>query len=301
MWSAGSSYTLRDMDTAEPIEARLRGRLRLRGVRTTNPVAVGDRVDYERDEGGETLITAIHPRTNYIIRRSTNLSHESHVLAANLDQAAVVATLAAPLTKPEFIDRFLVTCEAYGIPALIVLNKSDLTEDFPQAAEEFRRTYAPAGYRVMEVSGVTGNGLEALQAFVHGKTTLLCGNSGVGKSTLVKALEPSAGVRIGDISQYHLRGKHTTTYASMYPLRDGGFIVDTPGIKGFGLIDIEAGELCRYFPELMRLGAGCQYYNCTHTHEPGCAVQQALERGEISESRYISYLKMLEEDEKYRK
>lgn len=300
MRSAGSSYTLRDTVSGEEIESRIRGKLRLKGVRSTNPVAVGDKVDYETDDYGESVITGIHPRKNYVIRRSPNLSKESHIIAANIDQAALVATLFSPQTNVEFIDRFLATCEAYHIPATIILNKTDLLEDSPEATEEFCNIYRQAGYDILEVSGTEKTGIDKLNAFLSGKVTLFSGNSGVGKSTLINLIEPSANAKTAEISKYHHKGRHTTTFARMYPLSGGGAIIDTPGIKGFGLIDIEPEELYRYFPELMEYSSGCQYYNCTHVHEPGCAVLEAVASGEISESRYISYLKILEEDEKYR-
>lgn len=301
MRSTGSAYTVRDRETGEVVESRIRGKLRLRGVRSTNPVAVGDTVDYALEADGTGIVTAIHPRTNYIIRRSSNLSKESHILAANLDRAVLVATLFDPEVRLEFIDRFLVTCEAYKIPATIVLNKIDMCKGFPDEVAEFRRTYELAGYDVLEVSARTGENMDRLAELFRGRTSLLSGNSGVGKSTLIKALCPDAEVRIADISDYHRKGRHTTTFATMYPLPCGGYIIDTPGIKGFGLIDISPEELYRYYPEMMHYAAGCQYYNCTHTHEPGCAVREAIAEGHIAESRYVSYLKTLEEDEKYRK
>lgn len=299
--SAGSLYTLRDEQTGHLSEARLRGKLRLKGVRSTNPVAVGDIVEYETDSYGESAITDIRPRRNYVIRRSPNLSKESHIIAANIDQAALVATLFEPETSCEFIDRFLVTCQAYSIPATILLNKHDLAGEFPEAIAQFRSIYERAGYRVMEVSALTGYNMDSLGEYLQGRTTLLSGNSGVGKSSLIRHFVPNEDVRTGEISGYHHKGKHTTTFARMYELGEGGYIIDTPGIKGFGLLEIEAGELYRFFPELMKYAPGCRYYNCTHIHEPGCAVTEAVAEGHISESRYISYLKILEEDEKYRK
>lgn len=301
MHSTGSAYTVRDRADGTVVDSRIRGKLRLRGARSTNPVAVGDAVDYELESDGTGVITAIHPRANYIIRRSSNLSKESHILAANVDQAVLVVTLFHPETRFEFIDRFLVTCEAYKIPAVIILNKSDMLGGFPEAVEEFRHVYKLAGYPVLEVSGLTGYNVAALKELLGDKTTLFSGNSGVGKSTLIKCLDPSADVRIAEISGYHHKGRHTTTFSRMYPLPFGGYIIDTPGIKGFGLIDIRPEELYRYFPEMLKYAAGCQYYNCTHTHEPECAVKAALAAGGIAESRYVSYLKILEEDEKYRK
>jgi len=303
--STGSWYRLRD-DAGHLFDARIRGRLRLSGTRSTNPVVVGDRVDYENDPQAEAVITAIHPRRNYIIRRASNLSKESQIIAANIDHVFLVATLFAPETSYEFIDRFLVTCEAYDIPAAIVLNKRDLIAQQPGAAEAFAaflETYALAGYPVVPVSAITREGVETLQEMIAGQTSLFAGNSGVGKSSLIRELEPTAEVRTAEVSHAHHKGRHTTTFSQMIPLTgsEGGHIIDTPGIKGFGLIDIDLCELFHYFPEMMRVAPGCQYYNCTHRHEPGCAVQQAVENGEISENRYISYLKIFEEDGKYRK
>ncbi|MCC8034625.1 MAG: ribosome small subunit-dependent GTPase A [Rikenellaceae bacterium] len=301
MRSAGSLYTLRDEVTGEKTEARLRGKIRLKGVRTTNPVAVGDIVEYETGPSGESMITEILPRRNYVIRRSPNLSRESHIIASNLDQAVIVATLFAPQTSMEFIDRFLVTCEAYSVPATIILNKCDLVEGCPEEAARFRDIYNLAGYRVIEVSALTGSGMDKLGQYLEGKTTLFSGNSGVGKSSLIQKFVPGEQVRTAEISGYHHKGRHTTTFARMYELSGGGYIIDTPGIKGFGLLEIEPGELYRYFPEMMNIAPGCKFYNCTHVHEPGCAVVEAVAEGRIADSRYIGYLKILEEDEKYRK
>jgi ribosome biogenesis GTPase len=291
-------------------KARVRGRLRLSGSRSTNPVVVGDYVKCSVSEGvtdasgnPEVWIEEVEPRRNYIIRRSSNLSRESHIIAANLDQAVVVATLFSPVTAPEFIDRFLVTCEAYSIPATIVLNKTDLAaaEGMGGAVEHFVSIYEGAGYPVMLASALNGQGVSELREFLRGRTTLISGNSGVGKSTLIKAVSPGLDIRIGEISRAHQKGMHTTTFSQMYPLAGEGYIIDTPGIKGFGLIDIGGGELYHFFPDLMRVAPDCQYYNCTHTHEPGCAVMRAVDDGRIAPERYVSYLKMLEEDEKYRK
>lgn len=269
-------------------------------ARSTNPVVVGDRIGFVR-EGGDCVIEELQLRRNYIIRRASNLSKESHIIAANIDRAMLVVTLAAPRTAPEFADRFLVTCEAYSIPATIVLAKSDLTQAAVAETAAFRAAYESAGYEVLEISAKTGLGLDAVRRLTAGRTTLVAGNSGVGKSTLIGALLPSADVRTGEISHSHHKGRHTTTFSTMYRLEDGGFIIDTPGIKGFGLIDIDDAELCRYFPDMMRHAPDCRFYNCTHTHEPGCAVTAAVERGEVAWSRYESYLKILDEDEKYRK
>lgn len=283
------------------VSCRIRGRLRLKGVRSTNPVVVGDIVRCERDETGETVIADIEPRRNYIIRRASNLSKESHIIAANLDQALLVATLFSPETAPEFIDRFLVTCEAYKVPVTILLAKADLARTVPEAMAAFHDTYERAGYRVIDVSATEGEGVDTVRDLLRGRTTLLSGNSGVGKSTLVAAVERTAEVRTAEISRSHHKGRHTTTFSTMYPLSEGGYIIDTPGIKGFGLIDIDDAELAHYFPEMMRWLPECRYYNCSHTHEPDCAVIEAVERGDIAMSRYESYLKILDEDDKYRK
>lgn len=283
------------------VSCRIRGRLRLKGVRSTNPVVVGDIVRCERDETGETVIADVEPRRNYIIRRASNLSKESHIIAANLDQALLVATLFSPETAPEFIDRFLVTCEAYKVPVTILLAKADLARTVPEAMAAFHDTYERAGYRVIDVSATEGEGVDTVRDLLRGRTTLLSGNSGVGKSTLVAAVERTAEVRTAEISRSHHKGRHTTTFSTMYPLSEGGYIIDTPGIKGFGLIDIDDAELAHYFPEMMRWLPECRYYNCSHTHEPDCAVIEAVERGDIALSRYESYLKILDEDDKYRK
>jgi len=297
MRSTGSWYdVLRDGAT---VRCRIRGKLRLKGARSTNPVAVGDNVRCEADEQGGYAIAEILPRRNYMIRRASNLSKESHIIAANVDQALLMATLRQPETAPEFIDRFLVTCEAYKVPATLVLSKADLQE--PQALAEFRAVYESAGYRVLTVSTATGEGVGEVRELLQGRTTLVSGNSGVGKSTLVRAIDPALDIRTGEISESHGKGRHTTTFSTMYPLAGGGAVIDTPGIKGFGLIDIDEGELWHYFPEMMRTGRDCRFYNCTHTHEPGCAVTAAVMRGEIAPMRYESYLKMLDDDDKYRK
>lgn len=304
--STGSWYEVRD-DDGGVFKARIRGRLRLGGSRSTNPVVVGDLVECSVGGNGgearsEVWIEEVLPRRNYIIRRSSNLSKESHIIAANIDRAIVVATLFAPETSMEFIDRFLVTCEAYEIPATVLLNKTDLAmAEAPDAVAHFTEVYRGAGYPVMHASAMTGQGVDEFREYLHGRTTLVSGNSGVGKSTLIKAVEPGLDIRTGEISRAHHKGMHTTTFSQMYPLSGGGYIIDTPGIKGFGLIDIAPEELYHYFPDMMRVAAGCEYYNCTHTHEPGCAVIRAVGEGRISEDRYISYLKMTEEDGKYRK
>ena len=282
------------------LNCRIRGRLRLKGVRSTNPVVVGDHVVVEPD-GDSSAIVDIIPRRNYVIRRASNLSKESHIIAANVDHALLLVTLHSPATPREFVDRFLVTCEAYKVPVTILLGKADLLEGEHQAeAEEFEAVYRDAGYDIIRLSSTEGRGVERVREFISGHTILLAGNSGVGKSTLIGTIAPDIEIRTGEISESHHKGKHTTTFSTMYRVEDG-YIIDTPGIKGFGLIDIDDKELCRYFPEMMRLAPDCRFYNCTHTHEPGCAVRSAVEEGRVAWSRYESYLKILDEDDKYRK
>ena len=295
--ATGSWYDV--LHDGETVRCRIRGRLRLKGVRSTNPVVVGDEVACEADEGGDYVIADILPRRNYVIRRASNLSKESHIIAANVDQALLMASLRSPETPTEFVDRFLVTCEAYKVPVTILLSKLDLQD--AEAVAEFRAVYEGAGYRVLEVSVREGRGVEEVRELLAGRTTLVSGNSGVGKSTLIQAIDPSLDIRTGEISESHHKGRHTTTFSTMYPLAGGGAVIDTPGIKGFGLIDIDEAELWHYFPEMMRVAPACRFCNCTHTHEPGCAVTEAVKAGEIAWPRYESYLKIRDEDEKYRK
>ena len=296
--STGSWY---EVATEEGVlSCRIRGRLRLKGVRSTNPIVVGDRVMVEPDEQS-SVIVEILPRRNYVIRRASNLSKESHIIAANIDHALLITTLHSPTTPREFVDRFLVTCEAYKIPVSIILGKCDnLVGEYEAEAEEFTAVYRDAGYEVYRLSSLTGEGIEQIRSMLHGRTTLVAGNSGVGKSTLIGSIDPTLEIRTGEISDSHHKGKHTTTFSTMYSI-EGGYIIDTPGIKGFGLIDIDDKELCRYFPEMMRHAPNCRFYNCTHTHEPGCAVVDAIKSGIVAWSRYESYLKILDEDDKYRK
>lgn len=294
--STGSWYTATDEESGEAVRCRLRGSLRLAGSRSTNPVVVGDRVVVESSSMDDAAIVEILPRRNYIIRRASNLSRESHVIAANIDMVYVVVTANHPRTNPEFIDRVLITAEAYNIPATLVINKIDL-----DAGDDLREIYEQAGYTVLGISAGEGIGVEELKAEMVGKTSLLTGNSGVGKSTLINAIDPTIRARVGEISHSHNKGMHTTTFSEIFPLHAGGYIIDTPGIKGFGLVGLEKDELCRYFPDLMRYSPDCGFYNCTHTHEPDCAVMRAFAEGKISESRYESYLKMLEDDGKHRK
>lgn len=295
--ATGSWYDV--LHDGTPVRCRIRGKLRLKGVRSTNPVVVGDEVVCEVDDGGDYVIADIVPRRNYVIRRASNLSKESHIIAANVDQALLMASLRSPETPTEFVDRFLVTCEAYKVPVTILLSKIDLQD--AEAVAEFRAVYEGAGYRVLEVSATEGRGVEAVRELLAGRTTLVSGNSGVGKSTLIQCIDPALDIRTGEISESHHKGRHTTTFSTMYPLAGGGAVIDTPGIKGFGLIDIDEAELWHYFPEMMRVAPACRFYNCTHTHEPGCAVAEAVKAGEIAWPRYESYLKILDDDEKYRK
>ena len=295
--ATGSWYDV--LHGGSTVRCRIRGRLRLKGVRSTNPVVVGDEVRCEEDENGDHVIVDIVPRRNYVIRRASNLSKESHIIAANIDRALLMVTLRQPETPPEFVDRFLVTCEAYKIPVVILLSKMDLQD--AEAVAAFRAVYEGAGYEVLEVSATDGKGVERVRELLAGCRTLVSGNSGVGKSTLIRTIDPTLDIRTGEISESHHKGRHTTTFSTMYPLAGGGAVIDTPGIKGFGLIDIDDAELWHYFPEMMRTAPGCRFYNCTHTHEPGCAVIEAVRSGEISLARYESYLKILDEDDKYRK
>ena len=282
------------------IDCRIRGRLRLKGIRSTNPVVVGDRVMVEPDDESSAIVEIL-PRRNYIIRRASNLSKESHIIGANIDRALLIVTLHSPSTPVEFVDRFLVTCEAYNVPVTIVLGKADtLVGEHEAEAEEFTAIYRDAGYDIVRLSSTTGEGIDEIRELLKGHTTLIAGNSGVGKSTLVSTIDPALDIRTGEISESHHKGKHTTTFSTMYRIEEG-YIIDTPGIKGFGLIDIDSKELCRYFPEMMRLAPDCRFYNCTHTHEPGCAVQEGVKQGIVAWSRYESYLKILDEDDKYRK
>ena len=299
--NAGSHYLLSPLPEWEVFEAVLRGKIRLKASEITNPLAVGDRVNYERDADGNAVITQILPRRNYLIRRSTNLSRQAHIIAANLDRAWIVVSLYFPQVKLPFLDRILVTCELYGIPATIVLSKVDMyREEDPEGLAHFHSVYEGAGYPVIETSVKSGEGIDAIREACRGRVNLFSGESGVGKSSLIKALDPSLDPKIGAISAAHLQGKHTTSLYEMYPLATGGYVIDSPGIRGFGLVDVEKEEIARYFPEMLRAADGCRFTPCTHTHEPGCAVKAAVDAGLISPERYNSYLGMLEEDKKFR-
>lgn len=299
--STGSWYWVR-RENGAIAECRMRGRLRTQGIRTTNPVAVGDVVDMEQSTDG-FVITGIQPRRNYIIRKSTNLSKESHIIASNVDQALLVATVNHPVTSTVFIDRFLATAEAYNIPAVIAFNKTDIYDEEDRLMlGGLMMIYRKIGYHCLAVSAVTGESVGELTEILKGKTTVLSGLSGVGKSSLINRVEPGLELKTAVISDAHDSGKHTTTFAEMFPLSVGGYIVDTPGLRSFGMIDMKKEELSHFFPEIFSRAEACRFYNCTHTHEPGCAVIDAVNEDEISDTRYQSYLSMMEEDSdgKYR-
>ena len=298
--NAGSHYLLSELPAWELFPAVLRGKIRLKASEITNPVAVGDRVRYQADDDG-CVISEILARRNYLIRRSTNLSRQAHIIAANIDRAYIIVSLYFPDVKLPFLDRILVTCELYGIPATIVLSKTDLyRQAAPEEIAHFRSIYETAGYPVIETSVPGGEGIEEIREACKGRVNLFSGESGVGKSSLIKALDPALDPKIGAISTAHLQGRHTTSLYEMYPLASGGFVIDSPGIRGFGLVDVQKEEIARYFPEMLREADGCRFIPCTHTHEPGCAVKDAVDRGLISPERYNSYLGMLEEDKKFR-
>lgn len=323
----GSHYLLSALPEWNLFPAVLRGKIRLKGSTATNPVAVGDRVSYEftpnmsasgsygragesglpsagsdvPTEQNPAVITAVLPRRNYVIRRSTNLSRQAHIIAANVDRAFIVVTIDFPEVKLPFLDRLLVTCEVYNVPVTIVINKCDLYgEEYRERLDAFHSIYEGAGYPVLEVSAETGLGVDVLRGYCRDSVSLFSGVSGVGKSSLIKALDPSLDPKVGEISDAHLQGRHTTTFYEMYRLASGGFIIDTPGIRGFGLVDLEREEIASYFPEMLRASENCRFTPCTHTHEPGCAVKAAVEDGTISYERYSSYLGMLEDETKYR-
>lgn len=292
--STGSWFTALT-DDRQKIECRLRGNMRLQGSKSTNPVAVGDRVKLEFSDTGDAVIAEVLDRKNYIVRKSINLSKQTHVLAANIDLAIVIATIAEPRTSTGFIDRFLCTAEAYKIPGMVVFNKIDMLNKTQTASmKELMSIYENIGYKSLAVSATEGTNLDALKTVMKDKVSLISGHSGTGKSTLVNALDNNLNLRTGEISSVHLKGKHTTTFAEMFKLEFGGFVIDTPGIKEFGLTGLEDEELAHYFPEMLKRLSDCKYYNCKHVSEPGCAVKAAVEKGEISISRYSSYLGMLE-------
>ena len=300
--NTGFWYTVLTDDGRE-VDSKVKGNFRLKGIRPTNPVAVGDGVEICVNAEGQALITAIDDRRNYIVRRSTNLSKQSHIIAANVDQAFLVVTVAHPETATTFIDRFLASAEAYSVPVVLVFNKTDLLSDEERRYQELMvRLYETVGYECRQVSAATGEGTDDLRTLLGDRVTLLSGNSGVGKSTLLNLLIPGAGARVADISDAHDTGMHTTTFSEMMPLPGGGWIIDTPGIKGFGSFDMEPEEIGSYFKEIFKFSKDCRFNNCTHTHEPGCAVRKAVEDHYIAESRYRSYLSMLQDkdENKYR-
>ena len=300
--NTGSWYTVRTNEGYD-VESKIKGSFRLKGIRTTNPVAVGDRVEIEENREGTAFITAIEDRKNYIIRRASNLSKQAHIIAANVDQAMLIVTVNYPITTTIFIDRFLATAEAYRVPVKLVFNKIDRYDsDDKEYLQGLIQLYTTIGYPCSMLSAEREDGLEALKADLKGKITVLSGHSGVGKSTIINKLIPGISLRTGDISEYHNKGMHTTTFSEMVALPKGGYLIDTPGIKGFGTIDMEEAEISHYFPEIFKISADCRFNNCTHRHEPGCAVLKAVSNHYISESRYRSYLSILDdkEESKYR-
>ncbi len=305
--STGSWYTVRT-DDGNSIECRIKGNFRLKGIRSTNPIAVGDHVEIteqKEDNNSEGavigLITNIIERKNYIIRKSPNLSKESHIIAANIDQAFLIVTIKHPVTTTTFIDRFLVSAEAYRIPCRIIFNKIDLYNEAQTSLMNFLiEVYEKVGYQCLKISAKKDIGMNELKMMMKNKTNVFSGHSGVGKSTIINSIQPGTMLKTGIISDSHHSGKHTTTYSEMIDLDFGGFIIDTPGIKGFGLLEMEKEEIAHYFPEMFQLLNNCQYYNCTHTHEPECAVKKAVTDGQIAESRYDTYLGLLDTEDKYR-
>ena len=300
--NTGSWYSVKT-DTGKVVECKIKGNFRLKGIRSTNPVAVGDQVEIALNQEGTAFITHIDERRNYIIRKSQNLSKQSHIIAANVDQAFLIVTVNYPQTSTTFIDRFLASAEAYSVPVVLVFNKCDiLSDDELHYQQSMVHLYETIGYECREISAATGEGVEGLHKLLKGKITLLSGNSGVGKSTLINQILPEANLRTAEISDAHNTGMHTTTFSEMLELPEGGYIIDTPGIKGFGTFDMEPEELTSYFREIFHFSKDCKFSNCTHTHEPGCAVLKALEEHYIAQSRYQSYLGMLEDkdENKYR-
>ncbi|MFC2774374.1 MAG: ribosome small subunit-dependent GTPase A, partial [Segatella oris] len=300
--NTGSWYSVKT-DDGKVVECKIKGNFRLKGIRSTNPVAVGDHVEIALNQEGTAFITHIDERRNYIIRKSQNLSKQSHIIAANVDQAFLIVTVNYPQTSTTFIDRFLASAEAYSVPVVLVFNKRDiLSDDERHYQQSMVHLYETIGYECREISAATGEGVEGLHKLLKGKITLLSGNSGVGKSTLINQILPEANLRTAEISDAHNTGMHTTTFSEMLELPGGGYIIDTPGIKGFGTFDMEPEELTSYFREIFHFSKDCKFSNCTHTHEPGCAVLKALEDHYIAQSRYQSYLGMLEDkdENKYR-
>ena len=300
--NTGSWYHVKT-DDERIIECKIKGNFRLKGIRSTNPIAVGDRVDIIINNEGTAFITHIHERKNYIVRKSSNLSKQSHILATNLDQALLIVTINYPETSTVFIDRFLATAEAYRIPVKIIINKIDCYDEADLSyMDALMYLYDSIGYPCYAVSAQTGEGIEEIKALLQDKISLLSGNSGVGKSTLINTILPGLSLRTGQISDAHGTGMHTTTFSEMFELPQGGYLIDTPGVRGFGTFDFKIEEVAHFFPEIFRIAADCRFNNCTHRHEPGCAVLPAVEQHKISESRYNSYLSILEDasEGKYR-
>lgn len=300
--NTGSWYTVLT-DGGSTVDCKIKGNFRLKGIRSTNPVAVGDRVEIIRNQEGTAFISNICDRRNYIIRKSSNLSKQSHIIASNVDQAFLIVTVDFPQTSTTFIDRFLASAEAYNVPVVILFNKIDLFKgEGERYLDMMVNLYETVGYKCVKVSAQTGDGIEELKPLLKDKITLFSGNSGVGKSSLLNIIVPGAQLRTAEISDAHNTGMHTTTFSEMLRLEDGGWVIDTPGIKGFGTFNMEPEEICGYFKEIFKFSKDCRFNNCTHTHEPGCAVRKAVEDHYIAESRYASYLSMLEDKEegKYR-
>lgn len=300
--NTGSWYTVRTDDGTD-VESKIKGNFRLKNIRTTNPVAVGDRVSIDINNEGTAFITEIEERKNYIIRRASNLSKQAHILATNLDQAILIVTVNYPITTTIFIDRFLATAEAYSIPVRLVFNKIDrYNRQDMEVLELLTKLYTGIGYKCDNICALTEEGLGGLKELLKGKISLLSGHSGVGKSTIINRIIPGLNLKTGGISEYHNKGMHTTTFSEMIQLPDGGYIIDTPGIKGFGTLEMEEAEISHYFPEIFRVSTDCYFNNCTHRHEPDCAVLSAVREGKIAESRYKSYLSIIDDKEgsKYR-
>lgn len=299
--STGSWYVLKNAQN-ELIDARVKGKFRIKGMKTTNPVAVGDEVMYFMNEDDRASIAELIPRNNYIVRKPVNLSKQYHIIASNIDQLVIIASIADPVTTTGFIDRMLLSAEAYHIPAVLVFNKSDLVGDNVEHKEHLMDVYSSIGYQCVETSTVTGENIEAFKSILKGKRSLLSGHSGVGKSTLINTIEPELDLRTNEISDMHRQGKHTTTFAEMFELGFGGEVIDTPGIRGFGLVDFEKHELAAYFPEFVALAQSCKFNNCVHLNEPHCAVKEALEKGEIAGFRMKNYRSIYNDDvdENYR-
>jgi ribosome biogenesis GTPase len=300
--STGSWYSIKTPN-GDFYECRIKGKFRIQGIKSTNPLAVGDRVDFDLETSNNTetgVITTIHPRQNYIVRKSVNLSKQTHIIASNIDQVFLLITIDSPPTFTSFIDRFLATTEAYGVTAVLLFNKIDVNDESSQKiVEDLTTLYEGIGYQCLSISAVTGTNLEAVKTLMIGKSSMFAGHSGVGKSTLVNAIEPGLNIKTKEISEQHKQGQHTTTFAEMFDLSFEAQIIDTPGIKGFGVVDMEPSEIDNYFPELFALKQGCKFNNCLHLHEPQCAVKSALENNQIAASRYKSYIQILEGDEEH--